>query len=122
MIEPAGTRHYQRRVNPDNRTPSGEFQFNVGVIGATGYIGAPYRAEIRQAAGANIVALCARRRELLERSGTGLGMLGLAAVLDQAGELGAAPRAHALFGQRGGRRGEPQRFVFSATRLPISPL
>jgi len=33
------------------------------------------------------------RRELLERSGTGLGMLGLAAVLDQAGELGAAPRA-----------------------------
>ena len=41
MIEPAGTRHYQRRVNPDNRTPLGEFQFNVGVIGATGYIGAP---------------------------------------------------------------------------------
>ncbi|HCD03099.1 MAG TPA: DUF1501 domain-containing protein, partial [Planctomycetaceae bacterium] len=31
------------------------------------------------------------RRELLERGGTGLGMLGLAAVLDQAGELGAAP-------------------------------
>ena len=39
------------------------------MIGATGYIGAPYRAEIRQAAGANIVALCARRRELLERAG-----------------------------------------------------
>ena len=58
-----------RRVNPDNETHSGEFQFNVGVIGATGYIGAPYRAEIRQAAGANIVALCARRRELLERAG-----------------------------------------------------
>ena len=56
-------------MNPDNETHSGEFQFNVGVIGATGYIGAPYRAEIRQAAGANIVALCARRRELLERAG-----------------------------------------------------
>ena len=69
MIEPAGTRHYQRRVNPDNRTPSGEFQFNVGVIGATGYIGAPYRAEIREADGARIVALCARRRDLLETAG-----------------------------------------------------
>ena len=69
MIEPAGARHYQHRVNPDNETPSGEFQFNVGVIGATGYIGAPYRAEIRKAAGANIVALCARRRELLDRAG-----------------------------------------------------
>ena len=31
------------------------------------------------------------RRELLERGGTGLGMLGLAAVLDQAGELGLPP-------------------------------
>ncbi|HIM68122.1 MAG TPA: Gfo/Idh/MocA family oxidoreductase, partial [Verrucomicrobia bacterium] len=69
MIEPAGTRHYQRRVNPDNGTPSGEFQFNVGVIGATGYIGAPYRAEIREADGARIVALCARRRDLLETAG-----------------------------------------------------
>ncbi len=58
-----------RRVSQGNETHSGEFQFNVGVIGATGYIGAPYRAEIRQAAGANIVALCARRRELLERAG-----------------------------------------------------
>ena len=59
-----------RRVNPDNESSnSGEFQFKVGVIGATGYIGAPYRAEIREATGANIVALCARRRELLERAG-----------------------------------------------------
>ena len=33
------------------------------------------------------------RRELLERSGTGLGMLGLATVLDQSGELGASPRS-----------------------------
>jgi predicted dehydrogenase len=42
-------------------------RFGVGVIGATGYIGTPYRAEIRQATDdAVIVALCARRRELLE--------------------------------------------------------
>ncbi len=33
------------------------------------------------------------RRELLERSGTGLGMLGLATVLEQSGELGASPRS-----------------------------
>ncbi|GIT38297.1 MAG: hypothetical protein Ct9H300mP7_2180 [Verrucomicrobiota bacterium] len=58
-----------RRVSQGNETQSGEFQFNVGVIGATGYIGAPYRAEIREAAGANIVALCARRRELLDQAG-----------------------------------------------------
>jgi predicted dehydrogenase len=45
-------------------------QFKVGVIGATGYIGTPYRQEIREAAGqATIVALCARRRELLEAAG-----------------------------------------------------
>jgi predicted dehydrogenase len=42
-------------------------RFGVGVLGATGYIGSPYRAEIRQARDdAEIVALCARRRELLE--------------------------------------------------------
>ena len=41
--------------------------FSVGIIGATGYIGTPYRAEIRGAkADARIVALCARRRGLLE--------------------------------------------------------
>jgi len=57
-------------VSPGNdETQSGELQFNIGVIGATGYIGAPYRAEIREAAGANIVALCARRRELLDQAG-----------------------------------------------------
>lgn len=38
----------------------------VGVLGATGYIGRPYRAEIREVADARIVALCARRRDLLE--------------------------------------------------------
>ncbi len=41
--------------------------FGVGVLGATGYIGTPYRAEIREArADARIIALCARRRDLLE--------------------------------------------------------
>lgn len=43
-----------------------DLQFNIGVLGATGYIGTPYREEIRQATGANIVALCARRMDLLE--------------------------------------------------------
>ena len=56
-------------MSPGNEIQSGELQFNIGVIGATGYIGAPYRAEIREAAGANIVALCARRRELLDQAG-----------------------------------------------------
>lgn len=42
-------------------------QFGVGVIGATGYIGTPYRQEIREASDdTKIVALCARRRDLLE--------------------------------------------------------
>ncbi len=41
--------------------------FSVGVLGATGYIATPYRTEIRQSpADARIVALCARRRDLLE--------------------------------------------------------
>jgi predicted dehydrogenase len=41
--------------------------FGVGVIGATGYIATPYRAEIREASDdARIIALSARRRELLE--------------------------------------------------------
>src|SRR3954469_25005910 len=45
-------------------------KFGVGVLGATGYIGTPYRAEIREAGGeATIVALCARRRDLLEAAG-----------------------------------------------------
>jgi predicted dehydrogenase len=42
-------------------------KFTVGVIGATGYIGTPYRAEIRESKDdATIVALCARRRDKLE--------------------------------------------------------
>ena len=42
-------------------------KFKVGVIGATGYIGTPYRSEIREATGdAEIVALCARRRDRLK--------------------------------------------------------
>jgi len=41
--------------------------FGIGVIGATGFIGTPYRAEIRASKeDATIVALCARRRDLLE--------------------------------------------------------
>src|SRR4051794_32900759 len=45
-------------------------KFGVGVLGATGYIGTPYRAEIREAGDeARIVALCARRRDLLEPAG-----------------------------------------------------
>ena len=77
MIERPLTRGYHRRVNPENESNSGEFQFNVGVIGATGYIGSPYRAEIREATGARIVALCARRRELLDQAGEedGAGLL-----------------------------------------------
>ena len=42
-------------------------KFHVGIIGATGFIGTPYRAKIRAAsADAEIVALCARRRGPLE--------------------------------------------------------
>lgn len=42
-------------------------EFRIGVIGATGYIGTPYRREIREAnREAKIVALCARRRDRLE--------------------------------------------------------
>ncbi len=42
-------------------------KFGVGVIGATGYIGTPYRAEIRDSPDdATIVSLCARRRDRLE--------------------------------------------------------
>ncbi len=42
-------------------------KFHVGVIGATGFIGAAYRDEIRQTSlDAKIVALCARNRDRLE--------------------------------------------------------
>lgn len=42
-------------------------EYRIGVIGATGYIGVPYRSEIREAPQeAKIVALCARRRDRLE--------------------------------------------------------
>ena len=41
-------------------------RFGLGIIGATGYIGTPYRAEIRQSPDdAKIVALCARRQDRL---------------------------------------------------------
>lgn len=45
------------------------FQFRVGVLGATGYIGAPYRAELRADPSVTIVALSARRAELLAEAG-----------------------------------------------------
>lgn len=37
----------------------------VGVLGATGYIGNSYRAELRECEGVRMVALCARRKDLL---------------------------------------------------------
>ena len=40
----------------------------VGVLGATGYIGEPYRAEMRECDGVRMVALCARRKEPLEKA------------------------------------------------------
>ena len=45
-------------------------KFGVGIIGATGFIGTPYRSELREATDeARIVALCARRRGPLEAAG-----------------------------------------------------
>ncbi len=42
-------------------------KFGVGVIGATGFIGTPYRSEIRETPeDARLVALCARRRDRLD--------------------------------------------------------
>jgi len=41
----------------------------VGVLGATGFIGTPYRDEIRASRGAKIVALCARRKDMLDKAG-----------------------------------------------------
>lgn len=44
--------------------------FHVGVIGATGFIGTPYRQEIRESPDhAKLTCLCARRRDLLEAAG-----------------------------------------------------
>jgi len=45
-------------------------KFGVGVLGATGFIGTPYREEIRESPqDAKIVALCARRQPLLDEAG-----------------------------------------------------
>ena len=45
-------------------------KFGVCVLGATGFIGTPYRSEIRDSADdARIVALCARRQDRLEAAG-----------------------------------------------------
>ena len=43
--------------------------FKVGVLGATGFIGSPYRSEIRDCDEAEIVAVCARRKDLLAKAG-----------------------------------------------------
>lgn len=42
---------------------------NVGILGATGYIGKPYRKELRACQDVRIVGLCARRQDLLEAAG-----------------------------------------------------
>lgn len=44
-------------------------KFGIGIIGATGYVGTPYRSEIRECRdAAKIVAICARRRDRLEKA------------------------------------------------------
>ena len=47
-----------------------EPEVRVGFLGATGYIGVPYRHEMRGCSGVKMVALCARRQELLEAAST----------------------------------------------------
>ena len=49
-------------------TTNSDRTIGVGVIGATGFIGTPYRRELRDTQGVRIVALCARRRDLLEQA------------------------------------------------------
>lgn len=44
-------------------------EIRVGILGATGYIGSQYRRELRESSNVAVVALCARRRELLEQAG-----------------------------------------------------
>jgi nucleoside-diphosphate-sugar epimerase len=44
-------------------------KFRIAVLGATGFIGSPYRREIRECPEeAIIVSLCGRRRDLLQPS------------------------------------------------------
>lgn len=50
----------------DTESDAHAASIGVGVLGATGYIGTPYRAELRECPDVKIVALCARRRDLLE--------------------------------------------------------
>ncbi|MEE3180587.1 MAG: Gfo/Idh/MocA family oxidoreductase, partial [Planctomycetota bacterium] len=46
-------------------------KFKIAVLGATGFIGAPYREEIRECPDdAEIVSLCGRRLDLLEAAAT----------------------------------------------------
>ena len=45
-------------------------KFGIGILGATGYIGVPYRNEIRECPNeGRVVALCARRMDRLEAAG-----------------------------------------------------
>jgi predicted dehydrogenase len=58
-------------VNKLSTNFGGNMKFQIGVIGATGYIGTPYRKEIRESEkDASILALCARRQDRLEAAGT----------------------------------------------------
>ena len=47
---------------------TGHPTFRIGILGATGYIGSPYRQEIRESEDAEIIALCARRPEMLAKA------------------------------------------------------
>src|SRR5262245_16457510 len=63
-----GAYHRATHTGTSVCNPRGEkMRFGVGILGATGYIGTPYRAEIRETRGdATIIALCARRCAPLE--------------------------------------------------------
>ena len=58
--------NFQMTVTPDPHAD--DFLIRVGVLGATGYIGSPYRREIRDISDVRIVGLCARRQDLLDKA------------------------------------------------------
>ena len=62
-----GRAGYWRPRDVSGKDCGSNMMFHAGVIGATGYIGTPYRTEMRGAPdAARIVALCARRRDRLQ--------------------------------------------------------
>jgi len=73
-------------------------KFHVGVIGATGYIGTPYREEMRGAPdAARIVALCARRHDRLQAAPPGASPgLGRGRVSDRPRPAGGGDAAGTL--------------------------